>query len=171
MNHTPISATLTAQHDQIAALLRAVQQTAGEDRRLAFDEFSAYLAAHEAAEEEAVHPAARTGAGGVMEQRLAEEHDAGTLITTLEGLDVDSADFNTTFEQLNRAVLQHAHHEERDEFPDLDTVDNTQTLIRLRYAVNLVDALAARTIGTGRSFTDRVDVNRAHLRGTADATM
>lgn len=171
MTYPPISVTLTGQHDQIAALLRVVQQTSGDDRRRAFDEFSAYLAAHEAAEEEAIHPAARSGAGGVVAQRLAEEHHAGTLITALEGLDVDSAEFNAAFPRLHRAVLEHTHREERDEFPGLDTVEDTSTLIRLRYAMNRVDSLAARAVGTSRSFVDRVDLDREHLRGTADATM
>jgi hemerythrin superfamily protein len=160
MSHPPVSVTLAAQHDQIAALMQAVQQTSGDERRGAFDEFSAYLAAHEAAEEEAIHPAARTGAGGVVAQRLAEEHDAGALITTLEHLGVDSAEFDATFARLHRAVLEHAHREERDEFPDLDTVKDTRTLIRMRYAVTLVNSLAARNLGSDRSFLDRVDSGR-----------
>lgn len=170
MSRPLVSATLTTQHEQIAAMLEAVQESSGDARYLAFDELSAYLAAHEAAEEDAVHPAARTGAGGVVAQRLAEEHDTGALITTLEGLDVDSMEFNTLFGRLRRSVLEHAHREELDEFPHLDTIEDSKTGIRLRYAVNLVGALAARNVGTGRSFNDRVDVNRQRLRGTADAT-
>ena len=54
---------LTQLHRQVAALLDAVERTAGHARLLAFNELRRYLAAHEAAEEEAVHPAARTGGG------------------------------------------------------------------------------------------------------------
>lgn len=171
MNSIPIIEDLKAQHGHIAALLRQIEQATGASRAAAFDEFRGYLAAHEAAEEEFVHPAARTGQGGVVEQRLAEEHQAGTLISEMEALDVDSAEFDVKFGQLHQAVTEHAAHEEEQEFPHLAAVDNKHTLIRMRQAIKLVSSLAARTVGTGKPFIERVNSDREHLRGTADATM
>ncbi len=171
MNSTSIIEDLKAQHVHIAALLRRIEQATGTARAAAFDDFRGYLAAHEAAEEEFVHPAARSGQGGVVEQRLAEEHQAGMLISEMEALDVDSAEFDVKFGQLQRAVIEHASHEEHQEFPDLTAVDDPHTLIRLRQAIRLVGSLAERTVGTGKAFIERVDSDREHLRGTADATM
>lgn len=165
---TAIVPLLTEQHRQLAGLLDAVDQAAGPDRLLAFNDFRRYLAAHEAAEEEAVHPAARTGAGGVVEQRLAEEYQAGKLITDLEQLDVDSHTFTSQFATLKSAVTAHAHREETDEFPALVDLVDTQTLIRVHHIVKQVETFAALT-DPDQPFVLQTEHHRQRFRGTADA--
>jgi hypothetical protein len=52
-------------------------------------------------------------------QRLEEEHEAKTVLRKLEKLDVDSVEFTRLLTELRDAVLDHAEHEEKDEFARL----------------------------------------------------
>ncbi|KAB1928971.1 hemerythrin domain-containing protein [Micromonospora noduli] len=114
---------LLAQHAQIEQLFLLVIGGTGDTRRDAFDDLVKLLAAHETAEEEVVHPLARTlpGGGGdaMVDDRLDEERQAKeTLQTLIEG-GVDADGFDTGIVLLRDAVLLHARHEERYEFPQL----------------------------------------------------
>ena len=159
---------LTAQHRQITAALDAVVDSAGDTRRRAFHGFLRLLALHEAAEQEAAHPAARTGAGGVVEQRLAEEYHAEQTISQMEQLDPNSEEFGRLLKQLVAGVTAHAHHEEEDEFPALAEVADRSTVIRVHHVVALVDRLAAAASPIDRlPFVEQVAARRQHFRGPA----
>ena len=159
---------LTAQHRHITALLDAVVNATGDARQPAFRSFLQFLALHEAAEEEAAHPAARPGAGETVEQRLAEEYHAGQTITQTEQLDPNTAEFDRLLEQLVAAVTAHAHHEEQDEFPALAEVADRLTAIRVHHVVALVDRLAGAASPIDRlPFVDQVAARRQHFRGPA----
>ncbi|MCM0678168.1 hemerythrin domain-containing protein [Micromonospora phytophila] len=114
---------LLAQHAQIEQLFLLVIGSTGETRRDAFDDLVRLLAAHETAEEEVVHPLARTlpGGGGdaMVDDRLDEERQAKETLQTLIAGGVDADGFDTGIILLRDAVLTHARYEERYEFPQL----------------------------------------------------
>jgi hemerythrin superfamily protein len=73
MAEEDVVALLMRQHGEIRNLFDEVERTTGDDRRAAFQSLVRLLAVHETAEEEIVHPVARTvydGAGSVVDQRL-----------------------------------------------------------------------------------------------------
>ncbi|MEU0077627.1 hemerythrin domain-containing protein [Micromonospora tulbaghiae] len=114
---------LLAQHAQVEQLFLLVIGSTGDTRREAFDDLVKLLAAHETAEEEIVHPLARTlpGAGGdaMVDDRLDEERQAKETLQTLIAEGVDADGFDTGIVLLRDAVLTHARYEERYEFPQL----------------------------------------------------
>ncbi|MFE9193616.1 hemerythrin domain-containing protein [Micromonospora sp. NPDC007208] len=137
---------LLAQHAQIEQLFLLVIGGTGDTRRDAFDDLVKLLAAHETAEEEVVHPLARTlpGGGGdaMVDDRLDEERQAKeTLQTLIEG-GVDADGFDTGIVLLRDAVLLHARHEERYEFPQLRQHVPVDRLRSLATAVRAAEASA-----------------------------
>jgi hemerythrin superfamily protein len=113
---------LLAQHARIEQLFLLVSGGDGETRKDAFDDLVRLLAVHETAEEEVVHPLGRSlpGAGdAVIDDRLAEERQAKEMLQTLIEGGVDAAGFDEGLLLLREAVLTHARHEERYEFPRL----------------------------------------------------
>ncbi|MEU1241336.1 hemerythrin domain-containing protein [Micromonospora parva] len=137
---------LLAQHAQIEQLFLLVIGGTGDTRRDAFDDLVKLLAAHETAEEEVVHPLARTlpGGGGdaMVDDRLDEERQAKeTLQTLIEG-GVDADGFETGIVLLREAVLVHARHEERYEFPQLRQHVPVDRLRSLATAVRAAEASA-----------------------------
>jgi hypothetical protein len=78
------------------------------------------MKAHEAAEEQVVHPLAQAeGNADTVNELVDEEMTAAKVLEKLEGMDVDSAEFEQQFAELKRDVLSHARQEERDEHPRL----------------------------------------------------
>ncbi|MGV9214031.1 hemerythrin domain-containing protein [Micromonospora sp. RB23] len=114
---------LLAQHAQVEQLFLLVIGGTGDTRRDAFDDLVRLLAAHETAEEEVIHPLARTlpGGGGdaMVDDRLDEERQAKQTLKTLIDGGVDADGFDTGIILLRDAVLTHARYEERYEFPQL----------------------------------------------------
>ncbi|MEU5962307.1 hemerythrin domain-containing protein [Micromonospora parva] len=137
---------LLAQHAQIEQLFLLVIGGTGDTRRDAFDDLVKLLAAHETAEEEVIHPLARTlpGGGGdaMVDDRLDEERQAKeTLQALIEG-GVDADGFDTGIVLLREAVLVHARHEERYEFPHLRQHVSVDRLRSLARAVRAAEASA-----------------------------
>ncbi|BBA95540.1 putative hemerythrin HHE cation binding domain protein [Actinacidiphila reveromycinica] len=115
-----VVAVLLTQHARIRDLFASVRATRGDVRRQAFDELRALLAVHEVAEELIVRPVAKRTAGeGETEARNSEEAEATRMLKRLEHMDVDSAEFDAVVEEFERAVGEHADHEESDEFPSI----------------------------------------------------
>jgi hemerythrin superfamily protein len=113
---------LLAQHAQIEELFLLVTGAPADLRREAFDQLVRMLAVHETAEEEVLHPLARDlpGVGdAVVDERLEEEREAKQMLATLIDSGVGGAGFDTAVLLLRDAVLKHARHEERYEFPRL----------------------------------------------------
>jgi len=104
------------------------------------------LAAHETAEEEVVHPLARTlpGGGGdaIVDDRLDEERQAKETLKSLISGGVDADGFDTGIILLRDAVLTHARYEERYEFPLLRQHVPAERLRSLATAVRSAEATA-----------------------------
>lgn len=136
---------LVSQHEQIKALFAETLSAAGKEREQAFVELRRLLAVHETAEEEIVHPRAKrkVAAGpAVVDERLHEEHEAKMVLQELEKLDVDSDAFTRKLTKLRDAVLDHAEHEERDEFVKLGEQLSGDELDRMGRAAKLAEAIA-----------------------------
>jgi hemerythrin superfamily protein len=136
---------LKAQHQEIKALFDQVQKSTGKAKEQSFYELRRLLAVHETAEEEVVHPQARsTLADGkdVVDARLEEENKAKKTLARLEKLDVGSGEFAQLFEQLHRDVVAHAEAEEREEFADLEASLDDEKLATMQRAVEFAQKTA-----------------------------
>lgn len=145
--HSPADVVdfLTGQHQRIKTLFDETLLAAGGERDESFVRLRRLLAVHETAEEEIVHPRAcheLDNGSDVVDARLAEEKQAKTVLADLEDVDVDSEFFTEKLRELRNAVLDHAGHEERDEFAGLRT-DLSDTELRLmERAVELAETFA-----------------------------
>jgi hemerythrin superfamily protein len=113
---------LIAQHQQVKALMGRVAAAEGQDKQRLFAELVDLLKTHEKGEQRVVHPVMRSSIDGgesTANARLGEEERADQLIAEVETMITDSREFDMWFEQLRHAVLDHAAHEEREEFPKL----------------------------------------------------
>jgi hypothetical protein len=136
---------LKEQHDQIEMAFEQVLATSGDDRESAFFALRRLLAVHETAEEEIVHPAAKSAVpngAAVVEARLDEERAAKKLLSDLERLDVDSPEFETQLERLRTNVVAHAVAEELEEFEPLGGALDQSRLERMRDAVDFAERIA-----------------------------
>jgi hemerythrin superfamily protein len=91
-------------------------------REKAFIELRQLLAVHETAEEMVVHPRVRHEAASgdeIVDARLKEEHKAKEQLSKLESMDIDSKEFITELTKFRDAVIEHAEHEENEEFSKL----------------------------------------------------
>ncbi|OBH18398.1 hemerythrin domain-containing protein [Mycolicibacter sinensis] len=145
--HSPVDVVdfLTAQHERIRTLFDETLRAAGNERDESFVRLRRLLAVHETAEEEIVHPrAARELDNGaeLVKQRLAEEKQAKSALSELENVDVDSEFFTEKLRELRDDVLEHAGHEERDEFAALRAELGDTELQLLQRAVKLAEAVA-----------------------------
>ena len=89
-----------------------------------------------------VHPAAKaTGDEGkrVVDQRLAEEHEAKKMLSELEKIGPEGAGFDERWNRFKVAVLAHAEAEEHQLFPILEREKDQKNLQRMTdqgYAVS-----------------------------------
>jgi hemerythrin superfamily protein len=136
---------LIGQHERIKSLFAETLSRSGKQREDTFLELRRLLAVHETAEEEIVHPRAKrklpNGAEVVM-ARLEEEHDAKSVLAELEKLDVDAEEFTRQLSQLRDAVLDHAEHEEQDEFAKLEKDLSSDELEQMGRAAKLAESIA-----------------------------
>lgn len=136
---------LKSQHQQVKGLFERVLSAKGKEREKLFVELRRTLAVHETAEEEIVHPVARrTLADGeaVVRARLHEENAAKKVLTVLETLDVDSAEFDQKLRALRVDVVAHAEKEEKEEFEKLGQELDAAQRQRMRKAAELAEAVA-----------------------------
>ncbi|MCA2240974.1 MULTISPECIES: hemerythrin domain-containing protein [Mycobacterium] len=136
---------LLSQHEQIKARFAETLAASGQAREKAFVELRRLLAVHETAEEEIVHPRAKrkiANGTAVVGKRLHEEHEAKTVLQRLEKLDVDSEEFTRELTTLRDAVIDHAEHEEHDEFAKLGEELSADELERMGRAAQLAEAIA-----------------------------
>ena len=114
---------LKAQHNLIEDMFDEVLHASDpQAREKPFIELRQLLAVHETAEEMVVHPRMRREAGdgdAIVDARLREEHEAKELLSQIEKLDITSQQFIDEVTKLRDAVLDHARHEEDEEFPVL----------------------------------------------------
>jgi hemerythrin superfamily protein len=128
--HGDVIAILLEQHRRIRELFTQVNGAKGERKQQAFDELRVLLAAHETAEEMVLRPVSCADAGAVVaDARNQEERDAARMLTVLEAMDVSGAEFGRAFAEFEQAVLDHAEHEEQQEFPAVCARESQHTLV------------------------------------------
>jgi hemerythrin superfamily protein len=134
---------LLEQHSQVKSLFRQLAGAEGVQKRELFEDLVRMLAVHESAEEQVVHPMARRDAGDdVVEARLHEESEAKDALAQLYDMGVDHPEFDTRMAAFAQAVLDHAEHEEHDEFPYLRQNIPAEQLSRMAGAVRAAEAIA-----------------------------
>jgi hemerythrin superfamily protein len=134
---------LLAQHNQIKGMFADLATAQGDRKRELFHDLVRLLAVHESAEEQVVHPAARSKAGEeVVEARLHEEDEAKHALSDLYDLGVDHPQFDVKLATLAKAVLEHAAHEEQEEFPRLAQDTSPEQLRRMAGAVRAAEAIS-----------------------------
>jgi hemerythrin superfamily protein len=137
---------LLEQHNRIKELLAVVEGGQGTAKRVAFEDLVRFLAAHESAEEQVVHPrvrkAAADGADQIVQARLNEEHEAKQVLSRLYDMGVDHPDFDGQFHTFAEAVLAHATHEETEEFPRLRQAVPPERLRKMAGAVRTAESMA-----------------------------
>ncbi|MEV4673856.1 MULTISPECIES: hemerythrin domain-containing protein [Actinomadura] len=135
---------LRAQHGRIRDLFDEVMHSEGSAREEAFRQLVRLLAIHETAEEEIVHPAARSlpGGDGIVDDRLAEEREAKELLAELDGMSLDDPRFMKSLDKLRMDVLTHARAEERYEFDRLKVQFSPAQLKGFAAAVRAAEATA-----------------------------
>ena len=114
-------------------------------REKAFVDLRQLLAVHETAEEMVVHPRARNEiADGdeIVDARLKEEHEAKEQLSKLESMDISSKEFITELTTFREAVVDHAEHEENEEFNKLQRKLDSDDLGRMAKAVQAAQAIA-----------------------------
>ncbi|NYI05279.1 hemerythrin domain-containing protein [Allostreptomyces psammosilenae] len=140
-----VVALLMQQHGDIRNLFDEVEASTGDARRDAFRRLVRFLAVHETAEEEVVHPLARRAIEGgeeVVAERLREENEAKQMLVRLEEMDPQAPEFATAFAALRVDVEAHARAEERYEFTQLRRVSEPGRLAALARAVKAAEATA-----------------------------
>jgi len=131
---------LLEQHARIRELFADVKKADVTHKQQSFDELRSMLAAHEAAEEMVLRPVARLTAGQAeAHARDCEEIAASNMLAELERIDVSDAEFDARLAELERAVLEHAEHEEREEFPAVRAARSEQQLRRLGSVLRLAE--------------------------------
>lgn len=144
-----VTALVEGQHEIIRGMLEEVAASAGEERSSAFDRLRRFVAAHEALEEQLIHPVGQRELGDpeVSGERIAEEKKACDVITRLEGLDVDSREFDHTFARLREEVVAHAEAEEHTELPAVTSAADAAALGQMQQALEFVAGLVAQERG------------------------
>jgi hypothetical protein len=137
---------LLTQHARIEEqFLLVAAAPAGPAKQDAFDDLVRLLSIHETAEEELIHPLSRglvPGGGQEIDDRLAEERQANDILAQLANGGVDADGFDQALLLLRNAVLMHARHEERYEFPHLRAKVPPAQLRALAPALRAAEALA-----------------------------
>ena len=119
-------------HREIEEMLAEVENAKGQSREEAFAALAQKLKAHEAAEQEIVHPITdEVGAPDVADSVEQEESTASALLASMEDLDVSSDEFETKFQELKSGVMAHAQHEEAEEHPRLMESESAEHLAEL----------------------------------------
>ncbi|MGV9679269.1 hemerythrin domain-containing protein [Nocardia sp. NPDC003482] len=137
---------LLEQHNRIKQLFAETADAAtSEERERKFYELRRLLAVHETAEEEIVHPRARKvidHGSDIVDARLAEENKAKRALAELEKVDVNSPEFTVALAKLRDDVIDHAGHEESEEFQQLRAQLDHEDLERMRGIVEFAEKTA-----------------------------
>ena len=137
---------LKGQHNLIKDMFEEVFSASDpKAREKAFIELRQLLAVHETAEEMVVHPRARheiADGDEIVDARLQEEHQAKEQLSKLESMDVSSKEFIDELTKFRDAVIDHAEHEENEEFNKLQRKLDSDDRERLAKAVQAAEAIA-----------------------------
>jgi hemerythrin superfamily protein len=144
MPETDAVGLLMRQHEEIRHLCRKVEANTGARRAEAFDRLRRLLAVHETAEEQIVHPLVRRAVphgDEIVDARLEEERRGKRMLRDLERMGTHDASFTPMFARFRSAVLEHAEHEELEEFPALRQRGQAE-LRGLAAAIKAAEAMA-----------------------------
>ena len=137
---------LKDQHNLIKDMFDEVLHASdAKAREKAFVDLRQLLAVHETAEEMVVHPRARmevADGDNIVDARLKEEHEAKEQLSALEKMDIDSTEFLDELTKFRDAVIEHAEHEENEEFNKLQSELDAPDLERMVGAVRAAQAIA-----------------------------
>jgi hemerythrin superfamily protein len=137
---------LKDQHNLIKDMFEEVFSASdSKAREKAFIDLRKLLAVHETAEEMVVHPRVRHEAAKgdeIVDARLKEEHKAKETLSKLEGMDIDSPKFIEELTKFRDAVIDHAEHEENEEFAKLGEELSNDQLESMGRAAKLTEAIA-----------------------------
>jgi hypothetical protein len=143
-NFGDIVDVLLDQHHQLRQLCADVRAATSADRRRPFGQLARLVYIHEYGEQMVVHPVVRdrtTGGDPIGRVSLGEEERAGRAIADLRDDGVDHPGFAANFAAFHQAVLDHAAHEEHDEFPLLRRYVPTQQLHMMANEIRNVQAM------------------------------
>jgi len=130
-------------HDEIKQLFTDVDQAIGDQKREAFEQLVRKLAVHETAEQEVVHPLARSAdASDIVDERLEEEKSGERVLTDLQRMGPESPAFLSMYEQLKADVLKHAGLEETEEHPKIRSAIKADQLQKLAVVYRAAEAAA-----------------------------
>lgn len=136
---------LIDQHNEIKDLFTRVVSAGGTRRHELFRDLVRLLTAHEAAEEEIVHPMARRKidrGDRVIRERLREEREAKHALAELVRLGPDHPEFERKCAALAEIVIAHATQEETEEFPAMRETFPAEQLRKMAGAVRTAEAMA-----------------------------
>jgi hemerythrin superfamily protein len=160
------------QHEEIKALMERVTTSRGSERAQAFAQLRTLLLAHEAAEEQVIHPgAADIGAG--VDQRVHEEEEVTKMLAKLTAMRPESVEFEQAFVSFRNDVTKHADSEEREELARLSETKGKQELSDMRESVarvewqHGVDVIKTNT-SKARESADNTPAGRGGSRGVSD---
>jgi hemerythrin superfamily protein len=170
---------LVQQHARIRELFAQVKATEGKRKAETFDELRVLLAAHETGEEMVLRPVSAADAGkDVVDARNSEESEANRVLADLEKMDMSSSAFESAFASFEQAVLDHAEHEEHEEFPAVRDREDSDKLVSMGKTLQAAEKIAPThphpaaagsptaqwTVGPFASLVDRARdaLNNAH---------
>lgn len=158
---------VTAQHARIRLMLQELGTAGTDDRAAALRHLLAYLAGHEAVEEELLHPRVPAVDGAdVGAERLREEAGVALQLERLEQLGVDSQAFRTQLSLIEEAVTRHAQAEELEELPGLaEQLSDADAAVVVR-AFAAQEAWAQTRSG---SFSEMLEAAKGEVRRLASA--
>ena len=137
---------LKGQHNLIKDMFEEVFSASDtKAREKAFVELRQLLAVHETAEEMVVHPRVRhevASGDEIAEALLHEEHKSKEMLSKLESMDIGSQAFLNELAKFRDAVIDHAEHEENDEFTKLQRKLDTADLGKMAKAVQAAESIA-----------------------------
>jgi hemerythrin superfamily protein len=146
MSTEDVVAFLKEQHNRIKELFtETINAPDNETQERAFFELRSFLAAHETAEEMVVHPRARAtieDGDAIVDARLEEENQAKQQLSEIERMDIGSSAFVEALRKLERDVIDHANHEEKEEFNKLHGAIGEKDRQRMADAVRAAEAIA-----------------------------
>ncbi|GII00214.1 hemerythrin domain-containing protein [Planobispora takensis] len=145
MEENDVVDLLLAQHSMIRDMFDEVEKASAAERPEAFQRLVRLLAVHETAEEEIVHPYARKkldGGDAVVDDRLAEEHEAKQLLMKMDQAGPEDPQFTENLLLLRAAVEAHARSEERYEFQKLRAYASDAERRAMAAGVKAAEAMA-----------------------------
>jgi hemerythrin superfamily protein len=161
------AAAIAGQHARISELAARVGHAPPEEQREALHDLLRLLAAHEAVEEELIHPVVPTlGDREVGVARVLEENGMAQQISILEGLDVNASSFAVQLQLFQSALTYHSHAEEEEELPHVVSRLGEKESAFIVGALADLESWATTSSG---SFAEMLETARARVRALAPA--